>query len=187
MSHKNIELILIPIEETSKYFSVCYLALKDFLKFIRTYPDIIFKILKLGNQKYLTSDFNSFILNNFYEDILNPKSTSKDFLYVIEHLFKDLLEQCDNPSDFEKIYRESNLSLIINDLVCLKEVKIFFNSIFENIINKYINSEKSSKLLFFEITELNNFIKNRENNIKRLFTNFKKKKLKKSRQHFLNL
>ena len=171
MSHKNIELILIPIEETSKYFSACYLALKDFLKFIRTYPDIIFKILKLGNQKYLTSDFNSFILNNFYEDILNPKSTSKDFLYVIEHLFKDLLEQCDNPSDFEKIYRESNLSLIINDLVCLKEVKIFFNSIFENIINKYINSEKSSKLLFFEITELNNFIKNRENNIKRLFTN----------------
>ena len=95
-NNDNKKLVLIPIDETSKYFSSCYLALKDFLKFIRTYPDIIYKILKLGNQKYLTNDFNNFILNNFFEDILNPNTISKDFLYVIEHLFKDIVGQCDN-------------------------------------------------------------------------------------------
>ena len=74
----NKKLILIQPEETSKYFSACYLALKDFLKFIRTYPDIMYKILKLGNQKYLTKDFNYFILNNFYEDILNPNAIANE-------------------------------------------------------------------------------------------------------------
>ena len=159
---------LIPSEETSRYFSASYLALKDFLKFIRTYPDIIYKILKLGNQKYLTKDFNQFILNNFYEDILNPYSISKEFLYVIEHLYKDLVAQCDNPNDFEQIYKESNLFLLFNNLICINEVKIFFNSIFRNIITKYVNSEQNSKLLFFEINELNIFLKNREHNYKRL-------------------
>ena len=186
-NNDNKKLILIPIDETSRYFSSCYLALKDFLKFLRTYPDIIYKILKLGNQKYLTNDFNNFILNNFYEDILNPNAISKDFLYVIEHLFNDIVGQCDNPSDFEKAYKESNLSLVLNNLINIKEVKLFFNSIFGNIINKYISSGRSSKVLFFEISELNNFIKNRENNYIHLYSNSdlnQKKELEKMQNLF---
>ena len=170
-NNENKKLILIQPEETSRYFSACYLALKDFLKFIRTYPDIVYKIIKLSKEKYLLYDFNSFLLNNFYEDILNPDTISKDFIYVIDHLFKDIIGQCDSPSDFEKIYKESNIFLIINSLICIKEVKIYFNSIFGNIINKYIISGKSSKVLFFEINELNNFIKNRQNNYIQLLTN----------------
>ena len=163
--------MLIPTEETSSYFSACYLALKDFLKFIRTYPDIIYKIIKLSKQKYLLYDFNTFIINNFYEDILNPDNISKDFIYVLEHLFKDIIGQCENPVDFEKVYKESNIYLLINSIICIKEVKIYFNSIYGNIINKYIISGRSSKVLFFDINELNNFIKNRENNYINLYTN----------------
>ena len=175
------------MNETSKYFSACYLALKDFLKFIRTYPEIIYKIIKLGNQKYLTSDFNNFILNNFYEDILNPNSISKDFIYVFEHLFKDIVGQCDSPLDFEKAYKESNLSIVLNSLINNKSVKIYFNSIFGNIINKYIISGRSSKVLFFEISELNNFIKNKENNYIQLYSNSdlnQKKELEKMQNLF---
>ena len=181
-SNDNKNMTLIQSEDTSRYFSASYLALKDFLKYIRTYPDIVYKILKLANQKYLTNDFADFILNNFYEDILNPITISKDFLYVIEHLLRDIVGQCDTPNDFEKIYKESNLALIINNVICMKEVKIYFNSILGNIINKYICSDKSSKILFFEINELNNFIKNRENNYKRLYRNsdyIQKQELKK--------
>ena len=170
-NNDNRKFILIPSEETSRYFSACYLALKDFLKFIRTYPDIVYKIIKLSKQKYLVYDFNDFILNNFYEDILNPNTISKDFIYVIDHLVKDIIGQCDNPSDFEKIYKESNISLVINSIICIKDVKIYFNSIFGNIINKYIISSRSSKVLFFEIHELINFIKNKENNYFHLYTN----------------
>ena len=181
-SNDNKNMTLIQIEDTSRYFSASYLALKDFLKYIRTYPDIVYKILKLANQKYLTNDFADFILNNFYEDILNPITISKDFLYVIEHLLRDIVGQCDTPNDFEKIYKESNLALFINNVICMKEVKIYFNSILGNIINKYICSDKSSKILFFEINELNNFIKNRENNYKRIYRNsdyIQKQELKK--------
>ena len=53
-------------------------------------------------------------------------------------------------------------------MICVNELKIFFNSIFRNIITKYVNSEQNSKLLFFEISELNIFLKNREHNYKRL-------------------
>ena len=71
---------------------------------------------------------------------------------------------------------------MINSITCLKEVKIYFNSIFGNIINKYTISGQSSKVLFFDINELNNFIKNRENNYIHLYTNSdnnKKKELEK--------
>ena len=183
----NKKLILIQPEETSKYFSACYLALKDFLKFIRTYPDIMYKILKLGNQKYLTKDFNYFILNNFYEDILNPNAIANEILYVIEHLFKDIVGQCENPFDFKKNYNESNLSIILESLIYIKDVKIYFNSIFGNIINKYVISGKSSKVLFFEIKELNTFINNREKSYARLYRNsdiYQKKELEKIQDLF---
>ena len=189
-NNENKKLILIPSEETSRYFSASYLALKDFLKFIRTYPDIIFKIIKLANQKYLTNDFANFILNNFYEDILNPSIISKNFIYVIEHLFKDIASICDNPNDFEKNYKESNLFLILNNIICIKEVKIYFNSLFNNIIHKYITSGQSSKILFFEIKELNNFIKNREYNYRQLYTNsdtLQKKELEKIQKSMNNI
>ena len=189
-NNENRKLILIPSEETSRYFSASYLALKDFLKFIRIYPDIIFKIIKLANQKYLTNDFSNFILNNFYEDILNPRIISKNFIYVIEHLFKDIVSVCDNPNDFEKNYKESNLFLVLNNLICIKEVKIYFNSLFSNIIHKYITSGQSSKILFFEIKELNNFIKNREYNYKQLYTNsdtLQKKELEKIQKSMNNI
>ena len=183
----NKKLILIQPEETSKYFSACYLALKDFLKFIRTYPDIMYKILKLGNQKYLTKDFNYFILNNFYEDILNPNAIANEILYVIDHLFKDIVGQCENPFDFKKNYNESNLSIILESLIYIKDVKIYFNSIFGNIINKYVISGKSSKVLFFEIKELNTFINNREKSYARLYRNsdiYQKKELEKIQDLF---
>ena len=183
------QLILIPNEETSKYFSSCYLGLKDFLKYLRNYPDIIYKILKSADKKYFTYHFNYFILNNFFEDILCQNEISKDLINIIEHLLKKIISKLENPLDFINKYQESNLCSLLNSLICKIDIQIFFNSILSNIIKDYITSGKSSKNLFFEVGELVNFVKNRENNYKHLLRNSdisKKKEIEKKQKEQSN-
>ena len=165
------QLILIPNEETSKYFSSCYIGVKDFLKCIRNYPEIIYRIIKSADKKYFMYHFNYFILNNFFEDILFPNIISKDFIYVIEHLLNDIVSKLENPLDFVNKYENSNLSYLLDGLLYKREIQIFFNSILSNIIEDYTSSGKSSKVLLFEVGELNTFIKNREINYKHLMRN----------------
>ena len=165
------KLILVPSEETSKFFSASYLAVKDFLKYLRKYPEIMYKIIKSADKKFFTYHFNYFIINNFFEDILFPHIISNDFIYLIEHLLKDLISDINNPIDFVKKYENSNLFYLINGLIYKKEIKIYFNSIISNVIEDYASSVKSSKVLLFEVEELNNFIKNRDINYKNLMRN----------------
>ena len=185
-------LVFIPSEETSKYFSACYLGVKDFLKYLHNYPEIMYKIIKSSDKKYFTYHFNNFILDNFYEDILSPKSISKDFMSIIEHLFKDIISKLDNPSDFIKDYENSNLSYLLDGLLYKREVQIYFNSILSSILEEYAISEKSSKVILFDMVELNNFIKNRETNYKHLMRNSdlnlnKKKQIEKKKKEQNNV
>ena len=183
------KLILIPSEETSKYFSACYLGIKDFLTLLRNYPEIMYKLIKYSDKKYFTYHFNFFLLNNFYEDILNQNFLSKEFIYIVKHLFEDIISKLDSPSDFIKTYEDSNLSCLLNGLVYKREIQIYFNSILGNIIDDYTNSSKGSKVLLFDVSELNNFIKNRDINYHHLIRNSdlnKKKQIEKKKKEQLN-
>ena len=185
-------LVFIPIEETSKYFSTCYLGVKDFLKYLHNYPEIMYKIIKSSDKKYFTYNFNYFILDNFYEDILSQNAISKDFMSIIEHLLKDIISKLENPLDFINNYENSNLSYLLDGLLYKKEVQIYFNSILSNILEDYASSEKSSKVILFDMVELNNFIKNREINYKHLIRNSdlnsnKKKQIEKKKKEQLNI
>ena len=186
------KLVCIPSEDTSKYFSACYLGVKDFLKYLHNYPELMYKIIKSSDKKYFTYQFNYFILDNFYEDILSPSAISKEFMSIIEHLFKDIISKLENPSDFIKNYENSNLSHLLDGLVYKKEVQIYFNSILSKILEDYATSEKSSKVVLFDMGELNNFIKNREINYKHLIRNSdlnsnKKKQIEKKKKEQLNI
>ena len=185
------KLISVPSEETSKFFSASYLAVKDFLKYLRKYPEIMYKIIKSADKKFFTYHFNYFIINNFFEDILFPHNISNEFIYLIELLLKDLISNIDNPIDFVKKYENSNLFYLINGLIYKKEIKIYFNSIISNVIEDYSSSGKSSKVLLFEVGELNNFIKNRDINCKSLMrksdlTKNKEKEIKLEKKEYVD-
>ena len=82
-------------------------------------------------------------------------------------------------------YEDSNLSCLLNGLVHKREIQIFFNSILGNIIDDYTNSSKGSKVLLFDVSELNNFIKNRDINYHHLIRNSdlnKKKQIEKKKK-----
>ena len=76
----------------------------------------------------------------------------------------------ENSNEFYKTYQESNLANLFNNLIYKKEIQIYFNSVFTDVIKKYISSNNSSKVLFFEISELNNFIRNRDSTFRRVYT-----------------
>ena len=52
----------IPIKSSSKYFQNNYFSqIKNFWKYLRETPDLIYEILKVSNQNNLSSSFNNFI------------------------------------------------------------------------------------------------------------------------------
>ena len=114
--------------------------------------------------------------------LLCQNEISKDLINIIEHLLKKIISKLENPLDFINKYQESKLCSLLSSLICKIDIQIFFNSILSNIIKDYITSGKSSKNLFFEVGELVNFVKNRENNYKHLLRNSDISKKKRNRK-----
>ena len=161
----------IPNEETSKYFQSCYLCIKDFFVYIYNNPKIMFQIIKNIEKSKFDIHFAKFICNNFYEDILNPDKFSNNFLYLIDLLLNDFVNDSSSPSDFIKKFNESNISIILECLSFNKEIKNYFHQILSKILEKYYFSDDYNKLLLFDVEEINNYIINQEEKFKMVIKN----------------
>ena len=161
----------IPNDETSKYFQSCYLCIKDFFIYIYDNPKIMFQIIKNIENSKFNVHFGNFISTNFYEDILNPDNFSNKFLYLIDLLFSDLVNNSSSPPDFIKKFNDSNLYIILECLSLNKNIKNFFHQILSKILEEYYYSDDYNKLLLFDVETINNYIINQEEKFKMVIKN----------------
>ena len=183
---------LIPIKLSSKYFQQNYYSvLKQFWKYLRENPDLIYEILKYSSQDYLTSSFNNFIINDLFADIFHQDNISINLYYVIDKLFESEINKLENISDFQKVITNSNIGFILGGFLLKEDIQSYFSLILTDIIEGYENSDESSISLIFKVKELQEyFIKEEEKytkELKRVDTDNEKKEIirRKKKENYL--
>ena len=178
---------LIPLEDTSKYLSSAFLCIKDFLKILRSSPELIYKIISKAESKDLNSSFIYFISNNFFNNILSSNANSKEFLLLITHLLYDQISSLKNISDFSEVLETANVFAILKGIKYQKDVRIFFELVLKDIIEDYENSENNSRPLDFNIEAIYKYmqdkkIKDAELNDSEKYKQDKQKELEKEKK-----
>ena len=153
------EYIIVPIKSSSEYFNQNYFSLlKQFWKYLRENPDLIYEILKNANQDYLTSSFNFFLINDLFADIFNKELISKKLYYVIEKLFEVEINKLNNIDDFRNILTNSNIGFILGGLLLKEDILSYFSLILTEIIEGYENSDESSRPLIFKVKDIEEYL-----------------------------
>ena len=183
---------LIPINSSQNYFKQNYFNyIKDFWKYLRETPDLIYEILKIAEQDNLTSSFNFFIINDLFADIFHPDNISNTLYYVIEKLFESEVNKLDNINDFHKILTDSNIGFILGGFLLKEDIQSYFSLILTDIIEEYENSDESSRPIIFKVKDIYEHLV-RENEkfikeLKRLDSNHEKKEMikRKKKENYL--
>ena len=185
-NNKKKQYKLIPLEEASKFLSSAYLCIKDFFKILRSSPELIYKIITRAEPKDLTPSFIYFISNNFFSNILSSRTYSEEFLLLITHLLYDQIISLKKISDFSKLFEISNVFTLLKGIKYQKDVRIFYELVFKDIIEEYENSGYNSRPLLFKIDSIVVFIREQENYLIEEINNSeneKKKEIEKKRNN----
>ena len=161
--------ILIPLEDTSKYLSSAYLCVKDFFKILRSYPDLLYKIISKAELKdFNNSSFIYFITNNFFNNILSSRTYSEELLLLLTHLLYEEISSLKDISEFSNLFENSIVFALLKGFKYKRDVQKFFELVLSDIIEEYEKSENNARPLIFKIEDLDGFIKNEDTIINEL-------------------
>ena len=149
----------IPIKSSAQYFKGNYFSLlKKFWKFIRETPDLIYEMIKNANQDYLTSSYNTFLINDLFSDIFHHENISNSLYYVIEKLFESEINKLEKLNDFQKVITDSNIGFILGGLLLKEDIQTYFSLVLTDIIEGYENSDESSRPMIFKIHDIEEYL-----------------------------
>ena len=173
------QLKYIKISETSKYFNVCYIIIKDFWKELYFKKELVLKILKYAKKEDLKKlHLNIFFMHNFYVDLFsNSFHFPNELYYIIQNLLNDIIIKVNKISDFSIIFQESNLYYLLEGLILNDKIRSFFYLILSDIIEQYENSEESFQILLFKVNQIDEYFKIKKAALNE--NNFKKSEIEK--------
>ena len=154
-----------------------YNCLYNFYFLIRNDNNLIFQIINLSD-KFVYEELSDFIINFFYENIINSSFSQEKLLLIIYLLLEDLFSR--KISNNEEIYKiniyltyikNSFLFYAFRALTRKIDVRNFLSSILNDIILKM---ESFRLPLSLDVNIVNRFLRNRSTNIHHSFIKFAK-------------
>ena len=154
-----------------------YSCLYNFYFLIRNDNNLIFQIINLSD-KFVYEELSDFIINFFYENIINSSFSQEKLLLIIYLLLEDLFSK--KISNNEEIYKINiYLTYIKNSFLfyAFKALtrKIDVRNFLSSILNDIILKMESFRLpLSLDVDIVNRFLRNRSTNIHHSFIKFAK-------------
>ena len=148
----------------SKYFNTCYLMIKDFWKELYNNKELVYKILKYAKDEELKDSYlNIFFTQNFYINLYSKSNEfPNDLYYIIQKLLNDIFNSIRNIEDYPKSFKNSNISYLLDGMIMNEKMSSFFNLILSDIIEEYENSGESMQILLFNVDEIKEYYRIRQ-------------------------
>lgn len=151
--------------ENSSYF------LKDLTNYIPNLlthlwenPKVVSTLLSNSDIDDIKNHLASFIVNNFYENILSSNSIENNLMFVLTLLLKEEINNLKNVNEPEMFLNNSPCSLLLKEIIKKDNIRQYFKQVLLNIIE---NLETYSSDNFFNLNIKNLqelFDKNKEDN-----------------------
>ena len=154
-----------------------YKILYDFFFLIRNDNKLMLSIIKLG-ENYIYEDLSDFIVNFFYENIINSSFAQEELLLMIYIISEDLFLKAipknadlNNKNIYLSYINNSILYYIFKSLTRKIDVRNFLSSILNDII---LRMESFRYPLSLDISKANRFLTNKSSNFHHSFIKFAK-------------
>ena len=139
------------------YLSQTYDIITNFLLLLRNDPEIIFKIVsKISTLdisiEQINSTFFTFLVDNFYENILSSNSIEDELLALIYRIVKLEINKLNDKSNLNTFFQKSTSNKIFKALINKNDIKEYINMILKDIIEYLENN--SDNLLTFDLEEM---------------------------------
>ena len=177
------------IEQINECQPSLILAINNFFRILNESPELLYKIIKFITESDLTDSFLLFITNNLCVDILSPEIIPVKFLLIIENILYDEISKISNINNLISILSNLKISKLFIGFKFYNEVSNYFNLIMGDLIEDYENSDTNSVPLIFNVSELAEYIKLKEeiiNNELNSEKEFKREEAKKKKNNERN-
>ena len=127
-------------------------------------PKFVSKLLSNSSISDIKNHLASFIVNNFYDNILSSNSIENNLIYVFTLMLKDEINNLNNVNEPEIFLNNSPCSYLLHEITKKDNIRQYFKKILLNIIEN-IEAYSSDKCFNLNIKKLHEYFeKNKQNN-----------------------
>ena len=130
--------------EMSELFGNERLFIQIILEEIWKKPEIMYLIITKCVPEDINYNLSSFIINNFYNNILSSSYMENNLLYLLSLLLKDEVDQLNSPDDVNFFLNETKCGILLDQMFKQNDIQIYFKSIFLKTIEtlELLNSNR---------------------------------------------
>ena len=137
----------------------------NLLTYLWENPKFVSKLLSNSNISDIKNHLASFIVNNFYDNILSSNSIENNLIYVFTLMLKDEINNLNNVNEPEIFLNNSPCSYLLHEIIKKDNIRQYFKKILLNIIEN-IEAYSSDKCFNLNIKKLHEYFeKNKQNNL----------------------
>ena len=115
-------------------------------------PEIVYAIITKCDPEDINYNLSSFIINNFYNNILSSSSMENNLLYLLSLLLKDEVDQLKSPDDINLFLNETKCGILLDQIFKQNDIQMYFKSILLKIIEK-LELLNSNRRIEFEVSK----------------------------------
>ena len=143
------------LEENNNNLKFLNNYLPNLLTYLWENPKIVALLLSNSNKNDIKSNLASFIVNNFYENILSSNYIEDNLMYVLALMLKTEINNLNDVNETELFLNEdSPCSYLLYELRRKKDIQYFFKTVIFNVIdNLEVVSSESFNLNIQKIVD----------------------------------
>ena len=115
-------------KELSKNFGILKFYISNILESLWKEPEIMFYIItncKFEDVKY---NLSSFIMNNFYSNILSTSNMEVNLLYLLSICLTDEINKLNSIKDINNFLNNTTCGLLLDQLFKQNDIQVYFKS-----------------------------------------------------------
>ena len=149
--------------DQGKVFGYHKVFINNILEQLWKEPELMFYIILKCDIEDIRDHLSSFIVNNFYDNILSSSYMEDNLLYLLALLLKDEVNQLDEVGDIDKFLSGTKCGLLFDQLFKQNDIQVFFKAILLKTVEKLEVLNSNRKILFDVGLKEKELIKYRDN------------------------
>lgn len=138
--------------DQGKAFGYHKVFIQNILEHLWKEPELMFYIILKCDSEDIKYNLSSFIVNNFYDNILSSSYMEDNLLYLLALLLKDEVNQLNDVNNIDSFLNDTKCGYLCEQLFKQNDIQVFFKAILLKTVEK-IEVLNSNRKISFEVQE----------------------------------
>ena len=149
--------------DQGKAFGYLKVFIQNILDYLWNDPELMFFIISKCDIEDIRDYLSSFIVTNFYDNILSSSYMEVNLLYLLALLLKDEVNKLNDVNDIDKFLSGTKCGFLFDQLFKQNDIQVFFKAILLKTVEKLEVLNSNRKIIFDVGLKEKELIKYRDN------------------------